>query len=54
VTYYRRSYDANAIDPSAVCIIDTDSDSIVRVIPTGPLPKMITCSPNNKHIINLY
>jgi DNA-binding beta-propeller fold protein YncE len=50
VTYYRRSYDANAIDPSAVCIIDTDSDSIVRVIPTGPLPKMITCSPDNKHI----
>jgi DNA-binding beta-propeller fold protein YncE len=50
VTYYRRSYDANAIDPSAVCIIDTDNDSIVRVIPTGPLPKMITCSPDNKHI----
>ena len=50
VTYYRRSYDANAVDPSAVCIIDTDIDSIVRVIPTGPLPKMITCSPDNKHI----
>ncbi|MDA7803564.1 hypothetical protein N8987_03205, partial [Crocinitomix sp.] len=50
VTYYRRSYDANAIDPSAVCIIDTDIDSIVRVIPTGPLPKMITCSPDNKFI----
>jgi hypothetical protein len=49
-TYYRRSYDPNAIDPSAVCIIDTDSDSIVRVIPTGPLPKMITSSPDNKHV----
>ena len=50
VTYYRRSYDVNAIDISAVCIIDTETDSIVRVMPTAPLPKMITCSPNNKTI----
>ena len=50
VTYYRRSYDKNAIDPSAVCIIDTDIDSIVRVIPTGPLPKMITASTDNKRV----
>ena len=45
VTYYRRSFDVNAIDPSAVAIIDTDTDSIVRVMPTAPLPKMIACSP---------
>jgi DNA-binding beta-propeller fold protein YncE len=44
VTYYRRDYDVNAISPSAVAIIDTDSDSIVRVMPTGPLPKMIRSS----------
>ena len=50
ITYYRRSYDANAIDPSAVCIIDTDADSIVRVITTASLPKMIACSPNSKTI----
>lgn len=50
VTYYRRSYDPNAIEPSAVAIIDTDKDEIVRVMPTGPLPKMIACSPDNKHI----
>lgn len=50
VTYYRRSYDSNAIDPSAVCIIDTDADTIVRVMPTAPLPKMISCSPDNKTI----
>jgi DNA-binding beta-propeller fold protein YncE len=50
ITYYRRSFDINAIDPSAVCIIDTDFDSIVRVITVGPLPKMISCSPDNKTI----
>ena len=48
VTYYRRSYDKNAVDPSAVAIIDTDTDSIVRVMPTGPLPKMIASSEDNK------
>ena len=50
VTYYRRDYDINAQSPSAVAIIDTDKDSIVRVMPTGPLPKMIAASPNNKFI----
>ncbi|MFI5171430.1 MAG: hypothetical protein ACHQFW_03525, partial [Chitinophagales bacterium] len=50
VTYYRRSYDENAVDPSAVCIINTETDEIVRVMPTAPLPKMISCSPDNKTI----
>lgn len=50
VTYYRRSYDQNAESPSAVAIIDTEKDEIVRVMPTGPLPKMIACSPDNKFI----
>ncbi|MBN2766243.1 MAG: hypothetical protein JXR27_07700 [Paludibacteraceae bacterium] len=50
VTYYRRTYDLNAIDPSAVCIIDTNADTIVRVMPTAPLPKMISCSPDNRTI----
>ncbi|MBP6260379.1 MAG: beta-propeller fold lactonase family protein [Paludibacter sp.] len=50
VTYYRRTYDLNAIDPSAVCIIDTEADTIVRVMPTAPLPKMISCSPDNRTI----
>lgn len=50
VTYYRRSYDEKAVDPSGVCIIDTDADTIVRVMPTAPLPKMISCSPDNKTI----
>ena len=49
-TYYRRSYDRNAMDPSALCIIDTETDEIIRVMPTGPLPKMISCSPDSKRI----
>lgn len=48
VTYYRRSFDANAQLPSAVALIDTRTDSIIRVFPTGPLPKMIASSPDGK------
>lgn len=50
VTYYRRDYDKNAIDPSALAIIDTDEDKIVRIMPTGPLPKMIAASPDGKYV----
>lgn len=50
VTYYRRNYDAKAESPSAVAIIDTERDEIVRVMPSGPLPKMIACSTDNKYI----
>ncbi|MBP3730241.1 MAG: beta-propeller fold lactonase family protein, partial [Mailhella sp.] len=48
VTYYRRDFDPNASSPSAVAIIDTQSNKIVRVMPTAPLPKMITASPDGK------
>jgi DNA-binding beta-propeller fold protein YncE len=50
VTYYRREFDLNAECPSAVAIIDTETDSVVRVMPSGPLPKMIACSPDNNYI----
>ena len=50
VPYYRRSYDINAQDPSAVAVIDTETDSIVRMLETGPLPKMITTSPDGKTV----
>lgn len=50
VPYYRRSYDINAQDPSAVAIIDTKADSIIRLMETGPLPKMIATSPDGKYI----
>lgn len=50
VPYYRRSYDINAQDPSAVAIIDTKVDSIVKLMETGPLPKMIAVSNDNHYI----
>lgn len=50
VPYYRRSYDLNAQDPSAVAVIDTENDSIVRLMETGPLPKMIAVSDDGCHV----
>lgn len=46
VTYYRRDWDKNASSPSAVAIIDTLTGKIARVMPTGPLPKMLAVSPD--------
>ncbi|MBR3664488.1 MAG: YncE family protein [Desulfovibrio sp.] len=50
VSYYRRECDHNASSPSALAIIDTSSDSIVRVMPTAPLPKMVCASPDGKYL----
>ena len=48
VPYYRRTFDINAQDPSAVAIIDTRTDSIVRMMETGPLPNMVATSHDGK------
>lgn len=48
VPYYRRSFDLNAQDPSAVAVIDTKEDKIVRLMEAGVLPKMIALSPDGK------
>ena len=50
VPYYRRSYDINAQDPSAVAIIDTHTDSIIKLMETGPLPKMVAVSNDNRYV----
>lgn len=50
VSYYRRSYDKTATSPSAIAVIDTTSDEIVRVIPTCPLPKTLAVSQQNKKL----
>ncbi len=47
VPYYRRSFDINAQEPSAVAVIDTRVDSIVRILDVGTLPKMVAVSPWN-------
>ena len=44
IPYYRRTFDINAQDPSAIAVVDTRGDSIVRMFETGPLPKMVTVS----------
>ena len=48
IPFYRRSFDINAQDPSAVAVIDTRVDSIVRMFETGPLPKMVAASPDGR------
>lgn len=50
VPYYRRSFDINAQDPSAVAVIDTHTDTIVRLLECGVLPKMIAVSPDSRHV----
>jgi len=48
VSYYRRDFDKNGILPSAVAVIDTRSDEIVRVIDSGPIPKFLAASPDGR------
>lgn len=48
IPYYRRSYDINAQEPSAMAVIDTQKDSIIRLFETGALPKMVATSPDGK------
>lgn len=50
VPYYRRSYDINAQEPSAIGVIDTQTDKIIRVLETGALPKMVVSSPDRKWV----
>lgn len=50
VPYYRRSFDLNAQDPSAIAVIDTRKDSIIRLFETGTLPKMIAVSPDSRRV----
>lgn len=48
VPYYRRDYDRFSTMPSAVAIIEVATDRIVRVMPTGPIPKYVVASPDGK------
>ena len=50
IPYYRRSYDLNAQEPSAMAVIDTQVDSVIRLFETGPLPKMVATSPDGTRL----
>jgi DNA-binding beta-propeller fold protein YncE len=50
IPYYHRDFDKLSVQPSAVALIDADSDKIIRVFPAAPLPKMIACSQDDKYI----
>lgn len=48
VPFYRRTFDLNAQDPSAIAVIDAATNRIVRMMETGPLPKMVATSHDGK------
>jgi DNA-binding beta-propeller fold protein YncE len=50
VPYYRRDFDTNGTSPSAVAIVDTRTDRIVRVLATGPVPKFVAVSPDDSRV----
>ncbi len=51
VPYYRRNFDHGSMSPSAVAIIDTTTNRIVRVMPTGPIPKYVAASPDDRFVV---
>ncbi len=48
ITYYRWDYDRDGVLPSAVAVVDTRTDEIVRVMPSGPIPKFLAASPDGR------
>lgn len=50
IPYYRRDFDEYGQSPSAVAIVDTQTDEIVRVMPTGPIPKYVAASPDGRYV----
>ena len=51
VPFYRRTFDLNAQEPSAMAVIDTEKDSTVIVMETGPLPKMVCPSHDGRWMV---
>ena len=54
VPYYRRDYDVFSVMPSAVAIVDTGTDRIIRVMATGPIPKYVVASPDGKWLAVIH
>ncbi|XPV75987.1 MAG: hypothetical protein ACNI27_15330 [Desulfovibrio sp.] len=50
IPYYRRDYDTKSQCPAAMALVDTATDSIIKVFHTGPVAKNVTASPDNKYV----
>jgi len=50
VPFYRRTFDINAQDPSAIAVVDTREGRIVRMFETGPLPKMVAVNGDDTRV----
>ena len=54
VPYYRKDFDEYSSMPSAVAVIDTRDERIVRVLDTGPIPKYVVASPDNRWLAVIH
>ena len=54
VSLYRRSYDPLSQMPSALSVIDTQTERIVRVVNTGSIPKFLTLSPDQQKLAVIH
>ncbi len=54
IPYYRRDFDAYGQSPGAIAIVDTRDDKILRVMPTGPIPKYVVASPDGRFVAVIH
>ncbi len=54
VSHYRRSFDPLGVLPSALAVVDTATERIVRVLPTGPIPKTLAVSPDGRRLAAVH
>ncbi|KAF0125279.1 MAG: hypothetical protein FD189_1801 [Elusimicrobia bacterium] len=50
IPYYRRDFDLDGTQPSAVAVVDTAEGAIARVLPAGPIAKNVAASPDGKYL----
>jgi DNA-binding beta-propeller fold protein YncE len=50
VPYYRRDFDLDGTQPSALAVIDTGTNRIARVLPAGPIAKNVAASPDGRYL----
>ncbi|MDH4224435.1 MAG: beta-propeller fold lactonase family protein [Deltaproteobacteria bacterium] len=54
ISYYRRDWDGLSQSASAVAIVDTKTDTIVRVMDTGLIPKWMAVSPDGRYLAVIH